>query len=348
MDDTTLSILIIEDNRLQVEIICKTLREAPGRRFTLHVADKLREGLDLIAREPIDAVLLDLNLPDSEGVETLRAVMEESPGLPVVVLTAMDDEETAVDAVKHGAQDYLYKGKADQDLLIRSLRYAIERKQANERLKASEQTYRMLVENINDIVFNLDRENCLSYVSPVVETVLGISPEELIGRPFVDLAEPDDRHTVQAALDKATIGFSDTLRFQVRTRNGPVKHMRVSGRPTSTPESDAVGFTGILVDVTERVQALEALNRAKEELEERVAERTADLAREREQLLSIFSSINEIIYVSDPNTYEILYVNPAAEARFGASLTGGVCYERLMKRTGPCEFCTNDIILKHR
>ena len=348
MDDTTFTILLIEDNRLQISIVRRILQEAPGRRFILHVAESLREGLDLISREPIDAMLLDLNLPDSEGVETLMAVMKESPELPVVVLTAVDDEEMAVDAVKHGAQDYLYKEKADQDLLIRSLRYAIERKQVHERLKASEQTYRMLVENINDIFFNLDKENCFSYISPVVETILGIVPKELIGKPFVNLAESEDRHIVQAALDETAIGFLDTLGFRVRIKNGPVRYMRASGRPIRTPKNSAVGFTGIMVDVTERVQALEALNRAKEELEERVAERTADLAREREQLLSIFSSINEIIYVSDPDTYEILYVNPAAEARYGAPLIGGVCYERLMRRTNPCEFCTNDVILENR
>jgi len=348
MPDTTFTILLIEDNRLQINIIRRILQKPPGHSFTLHVAEKLQEGLELISREPIDAVLLDLNLPDSEGVETLTAVTEQSPELPVVVLTAMDDEETAVDAVKHGAQDYLYKGKADQDLLVRSLRYAIERKQVHERLKTSEQRYRMLVENINDIVFNLDEQNCFSYISPVVETSLGIVPEELIGKPFVSIVESENEDIVQAAIDKASIGFSDTLRFRVRMKDGPARYMRASGRPVSSPEKSAAGFTGIMVDVTERVLALEALNRANEELEERVAERTADLAREREQLLSIFSSINEIIYVSDPDTYEILYVNPAAEARFGASLIGSICYERLMGRTAPCEFCTNDVILENR
>ena len=348
MNDTTFTILLIEDNRLQISIIRRILQETPGRHFTLHVAETLREGLDLISRAPIDAVLLDLNLPDSEGVETLRAVMGKSPELPVVVLTAVDDEETAVDTVKHGAQDYLYKDKADQDLLIRSLRYAIERKQVHERLKASEQIYRMLVENINDISFNLDRNNRFLYISPVVETVLGIVPEDLTGKPFLTLVESEDRHIVQAAIDEASIGFSDTLRFRVHTKNGPARYMRASGRPMSTSENSEAGFTGIMVDVTERVLALEALNRAKEELEERVAERTADLTREREQLLSIFSSINEIIYVSDPHTYEVLYVNPAAEAKFGASLMGGVCYEQLMGRPEPCEFCTNDVILKNR
>jgi len=348
MDDTTHTILLIEDNRLQIDIVLHTFQKTTGHRFTLHAAESLQEGLTLISTEPIDAVLLDLNLPDSEGVNTLKAVLDESPGLAVVVLTALDDEETAVDAVKHGAQDYLIKGSADGDLLIRSLRYAIERKQISERLKASEQSYRMLVENINDIFFNLEERNCLSYVSPVVESALGFRPEELIGKPLLSLVEPEDRHIVSAALDEASIGFSDTLRFRVRTKNGPARYMRASGRPTTTPTGATTGFTGTMVDITERVQTLEALNRAKEELEERVAERTADLARERGQLLSIFSSINEIIYVSDPKTYEILFVNPAAEARFGAPLVGGVCHERLMGFSQPCEFCTNDLILKNR
>ena len=92
MDDTPFTILLIEDNRLQIDIVRDTLQKAPGHRFTLHTAESLHEGLELISDTAIDAVLLDLNLPDSEGVDTLRAMLAASPGLAVVVLTAVDDE----------------------------------------------------------------------------------------------------------------------------------------------------------------------------------------------------------------------------------------------------------------
>ncbi len=94
----------------------------------------LGEGLARLARDRFDAVLLDLSLPDAQGLNTVTQVLATSPGIPIVVLTGYDDQELALQAVQQGAQDYLVKGQVQADLLSRAIRYAIERKRTEDRL----------------------------------------------------------------------------------------------------------------------------------------------------------------------------------------------------------------------
>lgn len=130
MDDKVVSVLLIEDDADDVFLLRKLLEAAAPDRFHLTVATRLGEAADLLAGERPEAVLLDLTLPDSHGLETFTDFHARFPELPVVVLTGLDDEETAVRAVQEGAQDYLVKGQGDGALLARSLRYAIERQRS--------------------------------------------------------------------------------------------------------------------------------------------------------------------------------------------------------------------------
>lgn len=127
MTDNEFKALLIEDNPLDVRLIQEELQEETGGNFTLRVANSLAAGLVCLADGGIDVILLDLSLPDSLGLDTLLEVRSMAPEIPIVVLTGFDDKKLAIDAVKAGAQDYLVKGKIAGDLLVRSIRYAIER-----------------------------------------------------------------------------------------------------------------------------------------------------------------------------------------------------------------------------
>jgi signal transduction histidine kinase len=128
-------VLLVEDNPVDVCFIKANLGGSPGfPPIELEYAADLAESLRMLAAAEFDAVLLDLTLPDSSGPETLFSVMAGSPHLAIVVLTGMDDERLALEAVQRGAQDYLVKGKVDGELLDRALRYAIERKRAEQTL----------------------------------------------------------------------------------------------------------------------------------------------------------------------------------------------------------------------
>jgi DNA-binding response OmpR family regulator len=134
----TLKVLLIEDNPGDARLIRESLtesREVRGSSFNLEYADRLSVGLARLAEGGIDAILLDLSLPDSHGLDTLSKMYVQAPGVPILVLTGLDDETIGLEAVQNGAQDYLVKGQIDGQLLARSIRYAIERKQSEEHIE---------------------------------------------------------------------------------------------------------------------------------------------------------------------------------------------------------------------
>ena len=133
MADKLFSILLVEDNPGDRRLICEMLAEARSVTFDIQHADRLQAGLEYLGENRVDVVLLDLGLPDSQGLETLSKMYTQVSEVPIVVLTGLDDEMTGVQAINKGAQDYLIKGQIDTNLLARTIRYAIERKQGEER-----------------------------------------------------------------------------------------------------------------------------------------------------------------------------------------------------------------------
>jgi signal transduction histidine kinase len=125
----TLKILLIEDNAADARLILEMLRDVHPVRFELTHKESFREGLLQLGERVFDILLLDLNLPDSRGLDSLSRILARFPRIPIVVLTGLSDEALGIGAVQQGAQDYLVKGEVESRLLVRALRYAIERKQ---------------------------------------------------------------------------------------------------------------------------------------------------------------------------------------------------------------------------
>jgi len=124
----TIRVLIVEDNRGDAKLVRLALQE-PHYPYKTKVVEYLSAAIEYLHNGVFDVVLLDMGLPDSQGIDTVLRVHAESPDTPIVVLTILDDEEMGVQAVQMGAQDYLVKGDVTCNLLTRTIRYAIERKQ---------------------------------------------------------------------------------------------------------------------------------------------------------------------------------------------------------------------------
>lgn len=139
MNDKGIKVLLIEDNPGDARLIREMLAEVDGAGFDLHCYDRLSTGLEHLTATDTDVILLDLSLPDSQGLDTLTKVHSGAQQLPIVVLTGLDDETLAIKAVHEGAQDYLVKGQLDSNLLARSIRYAIERQQLMMELEQTRQ-----------------------------------------------------------------------------------------------------------------------------------------------------------------------------------------------------------------
>lgn len=125
-DNAPLPVLLVEDNPGDARLLREYLLMA-DRRVAVVVAESLGEAFERHEQRPVSIVLLDLSLPDSRGIETVERLLERTPDVPVIVLTGVDDEELALEAVRAGAQDYLVKGRVGSEVLARAMRYAIER-----------------------------------------------------------------------------------------------------------------------------------------------------------------------------------------------------------------------------
>ncbi len=157
MSQHAVEVLLIEDNPGDARLIREMLVDEGVAGFNLTHVDRLSRGLELASGEGVDLILLDLSLPGSHGLETFTTLRMQSPGKPVIVLTGIDDETLAVRAVQEGAQDYLVKGRVDGTALVRSMRYAIERKKSEERLKeAASTTCQTVLKASHDIRNGID------------------------------------------------------------------------------------------------------------------------------------------------------------------------------------------------
>jgi two-component system cell cycle response regulator len=146
-DDATIRVLLVEDNPGDARLMKELITEVSTIRFDLTHVVCLSEAQGRLSEEPFDVILLDLSLPDSHGLETLLNIQRQGDKAPVVVLTGLDDERIAIEGVQKGAQDYLVKGRVDNNLLVRAIRYAIERhrvvaelRRANQRILEQEKS----------------------------------------------------------------------------------------------------------------------------------------------------------------------------------------------------------------
>jgi CheY-like chemotaxis protein len=130
MNSGSLRVLLLEDNQINARVVEEMLRHAEPRAFRIQRAETLIAALDLLANCTFDVALVDLMLPDSEGLETFLTIQRHAPRIPIVVLSGLDSEPLALKAVAHGAQDYLTKGSLTTETLVRAITYAVVRGQS--------------------------------------------------------------------------------------------------------------------------------------------------------------------------------------------------------------------------
>ncbi|BAY26632.1 response regulator receiver sensor signal transduction histidine kinase [Calothrix sp. NIES-2100] len=146
----SVKILLIEDNLAEARLLQEFLKQAQSKDFSVVHVQRLQNALQELTKDralcSYDVILLDLTLPDSEGLSSLPTLIDYAPKLPIVVLTNTNDEALAIEAVRQGAQDYLVKRQVNVEVLVRSIHYAIERKQVLESLRTTNKTLETRVE----------------------------------------------------------------------------------------------------------------------------------------------------------------------------------------------------------
>jgi PAS domain S-box-containing protein len=181
-------VLLVEDNPMDARLVTAAFAgwELSGHR--LQHACSLTEALQLIRDHSFAAILLDLNLGDSQGYETFRSVQAAAPSAAIVVLSVCDDDDLAMSTVRDGAQDYLHKGTYNGPALLRSLRYAVERKRAEEELRHSQATVRAVFESSLDGMVICDDEGQCLETNAAARELMVLPGESLVGRNLAEFA----------------------------------------------------------------------------------------------------------------------------------------------------------------
>ncbi|MCB1140982.1 MAG: response regulator [Leptospiraceae bacterium] len=286
----TIDVLLIEDNMADALLLKSSLEEDLLTEFSISHAKLLKEGLECLKNGEFGAVMLDLGLPDSLGMNSFDKIHEYYPDIPIIVFSGNENENQAIEAVRAGAQDYLVKSLNGFKMAARTIRYAIERQQIQKKLRESESRYRLIAENTDDVIWMIDPEsNNFTYVSPSVKKLRGYSPEEIMSKPFFDSLTPESAREVQQFLE---------LRLPIARKEGNLVHRVEVDQPhrdgsivktevtvTYTINNDDKLFIiGVSRNITERKKVENELRESEEkyrllsiELEKRIEERTSKL-----------------------------------------------------------------------
>jgi diguanylate cyclase (GGDEF)-like protein/PAS domain S-box-containing protein len=180
-------LLLVEDNPADVRLLREMFHEQSAHNTELTQVGTMGEAEKHLAEGMIDIILLDLGLPDAQGLEAVRRARAVAPGLPLVVLTGLDDESMASRALQEGVQDYLLKGQIDARGLLRALRYAVERKNMQEALFDEKERAQVTLNSIGDAVICTNVSGNITFLNPVAQRMTGWSQGEAEGRPMAEV-----------------------------------------------------------------------------------------------------------------------------------------------------------------
>src|SRR5450755_3967425 len=182
-------LLIVEDNPGDARLLREMFNEQGSDKTELTHAECMSEAEKLLSEREFDIILLDLGLPDAEGLGAVRRAHAAAPRVPLVVLTCLDDESLAAEALQEGAQDYLIKGQIEARGFLRSLRYAVERKTMEEALFVEKERAQVTLDCIGAAAACTDISGNITFLNVVAEKMTGWSHKEAEGRPMADVLE---------------------------------------------------------------------------------------------------------------------------------------------------------------
>ena len=279
-------ILIVEDNPGDVRLLREHLvgDRSVAEVFQLVHVDRLALALQSLDEGAFEVVLLDLSLPDSQGISTLTKMHAARPGMPIVVLTSLDDEILGLQLLQRGAQDYLVKGEVTGSLLRRSLRYAVERKRAEVELRRSEVFLESIVENIPHMIFVKDAGE-LRFVrfNKAGEELLGHTRQNLIGKSDYELFPKEEADFFTGA-DRDVLRNREVLDIPeepILTKGKGLRSLHTKKIPIFDENHQPIYLLGISEDITERKRAEHQLQRSFELL--RTLSQRLDVVREEER-----------------------------------------------------------------
>lgn len=252
----SLRLLLVEDSPSDAALMEETILAASAWDIYLSVANSLASASEHLKNNgSTDAVLLDLSLPDSAGIESVIRLKEISPDIPIVVLTGMDDERLGLQALRCGAQDYLVKGQVDGRFILRSVDYAIERRNAELMIRSSEQRLRMSLQAGRGGAWEWDLKTNLGWFSPEVYDLCGIKKDLALNADnLLAIVDHRDAAQLQYVFKNAIILGNTSLRYEFRIVHPHygITWLMICANIIYDVNKQPLYIIGIVLDVNER------------------------------------------------------------------------------------------------
>jgi len=307
MIDAPTTVLLVEDEPADARLIQAGLAGAGDGAFRVEWVTRLADALERLGRAGIDVVMLDLTLPDGQGLGVFDQVIEAAPDALVLILSLACDEAVARLAVQRGAHDYLLKGHVDPHLLSRTLRYVMECKAARDALQSSETRFRAMSDASPLGIFVSDAEGACVYTNTAYQRISGLSFEQTLGTSWSMAIHPEDRQRVLA--DWHAAAHSDAplrTEFRFQREDGSVVWTRVNSAAMRNG-MHSHGHVQTVEDITERKSTEFGLQVAEEALFE-----------EKERAQVTLNSIGDAVLTTDL-LGNVTYLNLVGETMTGWS-----------------------------
>jgi diguanylate cyclase (GGDEF)-like protein/PAS domain S-box-containing protein len=307
INNAPVTVLIVEDATAETSLIQDGLVGERDGTFRVESVARLSDALARLGKGGVEVVLLDLMLPDGQGLEVYDRVFEAAPDTPILILTQASDEALAREAVQRGAHDYLLKDHADEHLLSRTLRYVIDGKAALDTLQNSEARFRAMSDASPLGIFVSNAGGSCVYTNAAYQRISGLSFEQTLGTSWSMAIHPEDRKRVLA--DWRTAAKSDAplrTEYRFQRKDGSVVWTRVNSAAINDGMASH-GHVQTVEDITERKSTESGLRAAEEALFE-----------EKERAQVMLNSIGDAVLATDLEG-NVTYLNVEAESITGWS-----------------------------
>jgi diguanylate cyclase (GGDEF)-like protein/PAS domain S-box-containing protein len=309
-------LLLVEDNHGDVRLLREMFNEQGSHKTQLTHVACMGDAEKHLAASSVDIILLDLGLPDAQGLEAVRRARAAAPSIPLVVLTALDDESLATQALQEGAQDYLIKGQIEPRGLLRALRYAIERKTVEDALFVEKERAQVTLNSIGDAVASTDSSGNITFLNLVAEKMTGWTLQEAVGRPMAEalrLIDATSHETTPNPME-AAVARNQTVHLPPNCvlirRDGFETPIEDSASPIHDCKGQASGAVIVFHDVSaSQAMALQMTHSAHHDflsglpnrilLNDRVDQAIASASRHMKKLAVLFLDLDGFKHIND-------------------------------------------------
>ena len=280
-----IKILMIEEDLDYCKSLTESLSGVKSFVFSIIYVSTLLEAFSLIKKDSFDVVLLDLFLPQCQGLLTLKKLRIFNSDLPIIILTGREDVELAINAVRFGAQDYLIKSQITSHFLSLAIRYAVERKKTEKFHREQLHFLQSIMDNIPNPLFIKDTDLLFGACNTAFEEMFGIAKKNIIGRTVFEIFNQNASEIIRKKELKLLSGKQiQRYELSITDNNKNIKSLFFHETVHRRADGSFGGLLGVVTDISKLKEAENSLQKAKKELEGKVVERTQTLVKTNKQL----------------------------------------------------------------